>query len=298
MARYGVSRSGPVPFVPNVHLEGVTRVTDGMYVMRRGGRTSGPWLLSAVLLVPGAALPGVASDPPPDGGEVSAEQAPADKTPAEKAPAVQRAADTTAPTISCAAPDDTWRRGNVAVGCRATDTGGLVHPEDAAFQLTTTVGAGQETASAATGARQVCDVAGNCATAGPIGPFRIDRKAPDIDVRVPAEGGKYGLLSDQNVGFECFDLGAGVLECKGDQAEGTRLKTGASTLGPRTFTIVAVDKVGNKRKLVRRYSVEPVVVPAGDGAPDKPPADSAGKKPPAAKPPIAINPPAAKPPKG
>jgi hypothetical protein len=260
--------------------------------MRRSGTATGPWLLSAVLLVPGA-LPGLGSDdPPPDGGEVTAEQRPAGQGPAPESSApekeqktggqpVAKAADGVAPTVACAAPDRRWHASNIWLRCTATDAGGLAHPQDASFILTTTVHSGVETATAETGTRQVCDVGGNCTTAGPVTGIRIDRKAPEIDFRVPAEGGKYGLFTNQNVGYQCLDLGAGVLECRGDQPEGSRLKTGASTLGARTFTVVAVDKAGNKRRIERTYSVEPVVVPATGSPAVDPPAD----KPPAAEPP-------------
>jgi hypothetical protein len=222
--------------------------------MRGGGRATGPWALAAVLLVPGV-LPGPGpGDPPPDVEDVST-----------------AAADVQAPVVTCAAPDAAWHAANVALHCTASDAGGLARPRDASFDLRTSVPDGRESATAATGSRAVCDLAGNCATAGPIAGNRVDRKAPEIDVRVPAEGAKYGLFTAQDVGYECLDLGAGVAECKGDQPEGSRLKTGVSTLGPRTFRIVAVDKAGNRRQLDRRYSVEPVVVPAAVPPAEKPP---------------------------
>src|SRR5437764_282735 len=70
---------------------------------------------------------------------------------------------------------------NVGVACTASDTGsGLTHPGDASFSLRTSVPPGSQSSNAATGSRQVCDVAGNCATAGPIGGNRVDRAAPQI----------------------------------------------------------------------------------------------------------------------
>lgn len=275
--------------------------------MRRSGKATGPWVLSAVLLVPGA-LPALRpGDPPPDGGQAATGQGLSDDLP-----------DTEAPTIACAAPDALWHAANVLVHCTATDPGGLAKPADAAFDLVTTVEKGAENASAATGTRQVCDIAGNCANAGPVAGNKVDRKAPKIDIRVPAENASYGLFTAQNVNFECLDGGSGIAECKGDQDEGARLKTGASTLGDHTFTIIAVDAVGNERKTVRKYKVEPVVMPAAQ-SPDAPPADKppankppaiglpqVGKsqKPPAKKPPVKTTktqkapPPAQKPPKG
>ena len=52
----------------------------------------------------------------------------------------------------------------------------------ASFSLATNVAGGDETANAQTNSRQVCDVAGNCATAGPIGGNKIDLKAPTLNL--------------------------------------------------------------------------------------------------------------------
>ena len=70
---------------------------------------------------------------------------------------------------------------------------GLANPADASFSLVTSVGAGIETANASTDSRVVCDVEGNCATAGPIAGNKIDRKAPSITVTTPANGAVYPL---------------------------------------------------------------------------------------------------------
>jgi Tol biopolymer transport system component len=87
--------------------------------------------------------------------------------------------DDEAPVVSCAHADDVWHAAEVTVACTASDTGsGLADPADASFSLTTSVGAGSETADARTGTHTVCDVAGNCADAGPVGPFRVDRRPP------------------------------------------------------------------------------------------------------------------------
>ena len=70
-----------------------------------------------------------------------------------------------------------WHADNVALACTASDGGtGLANPADASFSLITSVAAGVENANASTDSRVVCDVAGNCTTAGPIGGNKIDRK--------------------------------------------------------------------------------------------------------------------------
>ena len=79
-------------------------------------------------------------------------------------------ADVDAPVVTCGSADGAWHADNVSIACTAEDTGsGLADPADAAFSLSTSVPAGTEDGNAATGSRQVCDAAGNCATAGPIG---------------------------------------------------------------------------------------------------------------------------------
>ncbi len=66
--------------------------------------------------------------------------------------------------------------GEVTVTCTAGDVGsGLADPERRTFTLRTDVGPGAHDDEAYTNTRQVCDIAGNCITAGPVGPFDINR---------------------------------------------------------------------------------------------------------------------------
>ncbi|MEO8078624.1 MAG: hypothetical protein ABI818_20030 [Acidobacteriota bacterium] len=53
-----------------------------------------------------------------------------------------------------------------------------MNPADASFALVTAVGAGADDGHASSDGRHVCDLAGNCATAGPIAGNKIDWKAP------------------------------------------------------------------------------------------------------------------------
>jgi hypothetical protein len=93
--------------------------------------------------------------------------------------------DTNPPVIHCAAADGAWHADNVAIPCTARDDGsGLANPGDASFALPTSVPSGVEDPMATTGTHQVCDHAGNCATAGPIAGNKIDRKAPTLTLPV------------------------------------------------------------------------------------------------------------------
>jgi Tol biopolymer transport system component len=92
-------------------------------------------------------------------------------------------ANTSRPVISCGSADGAWHGANVSIACTAHDDGsGLANPADAAFSLTTSVPDRTEDGNADTGTRQVCDRVGNCATAGPIGGNKIDRKAPTLSL--------------------------------------------------------------------------------------------------------------------
>src|SRR3954452_10986225 len=73
--------------------------------------------------------------------------------------------DRTAPPFTCPAASSTWFNANQTVTCGATDAvSGMA--SGSSFTLSTTVPAGTETASALTGTAQLCDLAGNCTTAG------------------------------------------------------------------------------------------------------------------------------------
>ena len=103
-------------------------------------------------------------------------------------------ADRAAPVVTCAADNGAWHADNVTLQCTASDAGsGLANAGQAAFALSTSVPAGSETADAATGAVQVCDHAGNCATAGPISGIRVDRRAPQITIAAPLDGSEVAL---------------------------------------------------------------------------------------------------------
>lgn len=91
--------------------------------------------------------------------------------------------DAVPPDIACGAPDGAWHGANVSIDCTAEDHGsGLADPADTAFSLSTSVPAGDEDGNASTDSRRVCDVAGNCAEAGPIGGHKIDRKSPTLSL--------------------------------------------------------------------------------------------------------------------
>lgn len=170
--------------------------------------------------------------------------------------------DTTAPTVNCGSASGAWLATNASIACTASDGGaGLQHPADAAFALTTDVAAGTETASAATSTRQVCDAAGNCATAGPVGPNKVDRKAPSITISSPVNGALVTAGSVLSAAYSCVDGGSGLAATGGCTATvgSTTIANGGAlptaTRGTHTLTVTARDAVGNQSTATATYSV-------------------------------------------
>ncbi|HLZ20928.1 MAG TPA: hypothetical protein VKQ30_02220 [Ktedonobacterales bacterium] len=163
--------------------------------------------------------------------------------------------DKTPPSVTCDFPDTQWHATDVQIFCQATDRlSGLADPLQSIFYLSTSVPAGTETATAQTNSEQVCDVAGNCATAGPVGPIMVDKKPPTITVTTPASGAAYTLNSVVPANYACQDGGSGVATCVGTVANGAAINT--ATAGTQTFTVTATDQVGNvSTPLVVSYAV-------------------------------------------
>lgn len=162
--------------------------------------------------------------------------------------------DMAAPAIACAAPDGAWHADNVALACTASDGGsGLANPGDVSFLLVTSIADGVDDADAATGSRIVCDLEGNCATAGPIGGNRIDRKDPVITLVTPPSGAAYQLHRVVMAAFSCADGGSGAASCAGTAANGAAIDT--SSVGVKTFVVTATDAVGNTASATVTYTV-------------------------------------------
>jgi DNA/RNA endonuclease G (NUC1) len=170
--------------------------------------------------------------------------------------------DMIAPSVACAPPDGSWHANNVSIACTATDSGtGLVNPSDASFFLVTSIDAGVETANASTDSRVVCDVAGNCTTAGPIAGNRVDRKVPVIMVTTPASGAAYALNQSVASAYACVDGGAGTASCMGNVTNGTSIDT--SSIGTKTFAVNAADSAGNSSTATVTYTVKRMLSAVG-----------------------------------
>jgi Tol biopolymer transport system component/N-acetylneuraminic acid mutarotase len=164
------------------------------------------------------------------------------------------ARDVTAPQLRCASPDGLWHAADVELACTAGDgTSGLADAADASFALRTSVPEGAETADALTDSRTVCDRAGNCATAGPFGGNRVDKRAPDITIDAPAAAAAYTINQVVAARYNCADAGAGVGSCAGPAADGGVADT--SSVGEHVFTVTAIDRAGNTSTKSISYTV-------------------------------------------
>lgn len=145
------------------------------------------------------------------------------------------------PAVTCAAPPSGWQRQEVSVACTAADSGaGLGAPELAAFPLLTTVGAGHADATAATAAKSVCDLVGNCATAGPVGPIAVDLAAPVASCRPPAGWSN----RDLEVPCTVTDAGSG-LTGPGELTLTATLPAGRESGSVSSSSARACDQAGN-----------------------------------------------------
>jgi hypothetical protein len=161
--------------------------------------------------------------------------------------------DKTPPSLTCGnAPDGQWHATDVVFACSATDSvSGLAQSSDTSFALSTNVAPGTETSSAVTDNHQVCDVAENCATAGPISGNKVDKKPPAIAITSPS--GTYVIGQAVMANYNCSDGGSGVASCSGPVANGSSADTGRA--GTIDFTVHAADKVANSASQSVQYTV-------------------------------------------
>ena len=150
--------------------------------------------------------------------------------------------DRTAPTFTCPGISNTWYGANQSVICNATDgVSGLATPTT--FTLSTSVVAGTETASALTNTAELCDVAGNCSTAGPL-TFKIDLKAPTVSCTPPPTLPWYST----NVSVPCtaVDGGSGLATTSPAAfALATTVAAGSANTAASTSSTTVTDVAGN-----------------------------------------------------
>ncbi|MCG7849273.1 MAG: PxKF domain-containing protein [ANME-2 cluster archaeon] len=162
--------------------------------------------------------------------------------------------DNTPPIIECGSADGLWHGSDVSIACIASDGGAdLANSDDASFSLSTNVAVGQEIESASTDSRTVCDLAENCATAGPISGNKVDKKAPSISILAPITSGIYTLNQAIAASYSCSDGGSGIATCDGPVPNGNNFDT--STVGSKIFDVNTKDLVGNTALATNNYNV-------------------------------------------
>lgn len=187
--------------------------------------------------------------------------------------------DRVLPAVSCGQKPTGTSPVEVVLTCTASDQGsGLADPANASFTLSTTVGPGNSDGSAETGTRQVCDVAGNCITAGPVTGLSVDRTqpAPGGDPVLDAPSVVHVLAarpeSTQDVGVAGlgsvpvpFDLPTATSEV-GVAVGCTPDPTGMYPLGTTTVHCSARDAADRTADATFPVQVEaaPELAPAGD----------------------------------
>jgi hypothetical protein len=148
--------------------------------------------------------------------------------------------DRKSPSVSCGAANSDWHNNNQSVICTATDGGS--GPATQTVTLNTSVATGVETDSAMADSQTVSDLVGNAATAGPVGPFKIDRRGPAVTATCPSN---VILGSTASAAWAATDGGSGVAPGYGSGTV-TGLDTGS--VGTKTVTVTAgssKDNVGN-----------------------------------------------------
>jgi hypothetical protein len=210
---------------------------------------------------------------PPPGSSLPAATFPAFAADGPDAVQVRLAlADQNVPEVMCDPPPTGWHTDNVALACRASDSeSGLADPSaDASFTLSTTVPDGEEDARAVTETRTVCDVAGNCAHAGPLGWVAVDRAAPRIAFEVspePLVRGDWWNVSRVAVQVTASDLtGVGSLACSVDGVTRTFAQTRGATTTSGTFYVnlegrhvaacTATDRLGHVGSAARDVNLD------------------------------------------
>jgi hypothetical protein len=93
--------------------------------------------------------------------------------------------------------------------------------------------------------------------------YQLDRTPPTVSVTRPVDGASYVLGSVVRASYSCSDTGSGLASCTGTVANGGAIST--TTVGLKTFTITATDRVGNQT--VKSVSYRVVYAFAGFLAP-------------------------------
>ena len=177
--------------------------------------------------------------------------------------------DVAPPNITCDPGDDSWHDANVSVVCTAEDGGsGLANASDSEFELATSVPDGTEDGDASTSSRQVCDMASNCRTAGPVTGLKVDRKAPTLEIQYQPDGQDGWFISaPAPVSVRASDVSMDSLNCSLDGSPAGTLEPNAATQqrsiaidvvgeGSHELSCDAVDSVGHSTPAASSITID------------------------------------------
>jgi uncharacterized repeat protein (TIGR01451 family) len=152
--------------------------------------------------------------------------------------------DKTAPSVQCGSAGAQWLAADASISCNSTDSvSGLESSSNANFILTTAVPANTETSNASTDSRQVCDIAGNCSTAGPVAGNMIDKKSPSVQCN--SASGQW-LSTDASISCSAGDSGSGLADSNNASFTlSTNVAANTETSNASTGTKQVCDAVGN-----------------------------------------------------
>jgi hypothetical protein len=161
---------------------------------------------------------------------------------------------------------DGWTKQDVSVPFTAGDAlSDLADPTDASFVLSTSVPENMETANAQTETRQISDVAVLPATAGTVGPIKVDKKAPTTQAALSQQPNVNGWHNqDVTVTLTAgAENGSGVEEIVyilngaapvHEPTNPAQLSVGSA--GVNELTYYAIDHAGNQESPAKTLSVK------------------------------------------
>jgi hypothetical protein len=83
--------------------------------------------------------------------------------------------------------------------------------------------------------------------------WQVDSTPPTVTITRPADGSEIPLDKVVTAAFKCADQDSGIASCDGSVRPGAAIDT--SIPGPHTFTVVAVDRAGNRTTRTSHYLV-------------------------------------------
>jgi len=158
-------------------------------------------------------------------------------------------ADTTPPvithTVTGTLGNDGWYVSDMTVEWTA---------EDNESAVTSTSGCDPQTVNSdTTGITFTCTATSTGGTASQSITLKRDATPPQINLSAPSDGGTYVLNAAAASNYSCEDYTSGLASCSAPVASGANFNT--APVGPKSFTVSAMDNAGNTASLTHNYAV-------------------------------------------